>query len=95
MRDGVLLLGRHLGKGASFALGNKHRVVTEALRARHMVDDCTLDNALKEILLTAQNQRNNRTETRLAVALALEVFEEQGVIGVEVVLIACILFPIL
>ena len=83
MRDGVLLLSRHLGKGACIALGNEHRIVTEALCTRHMINDCSLNNTLEQVLLATENQGYNRTETSLTIALALEVFQEQDVVGVE------------
>ena len=90
VRDGVFLLCRHLCEGACIALGNKHRVVPEALRTGQMVYNSPLNLTLKEVLLASENQRNHGAKTCRAIALAFKVFQEQGIVRCKVVSLACI-----
>ena len=88
VRNGVLLLGRHLGKGAIEPLGNKQRVVAESLGARLVVDDAPLDNPLEEVLLAPLDQADHRAEAGATIRLAREVFQQKAVVWC-LIIIAC------
>ena len=84
VRNGVFLFGRHLGEGLRVAVGNEQRVVAEALVPGLTVDDAPFDDAFEQVLLAAQKQRNDRPEPCAAVFGAFEVFQQQAVVGREV-----------
>ena len=74
MRNGVLFVGGHLGERLRIAVGDEQRVVAEPLVPGLAVDDPPLDDAFEKVLLAAENQRDDRAETRPAVLCAFEVF---------------------
>ena len=84
VRNGVFLFGRHLGEGLRVAVGNEQRVVTEALVPGLTVDDAPFDDAFEQVLLAALKQRNDRPEPCAAVFGSFEVFQQQAVVGREV-----------
>ena len=90
VRDGILLIATHLGKGAVVALGDKQRVVTKTLRAARVVDDVPLDNPLEETLLAPLNEADGRAEAGSAVGLPLQIFQKKAVVGRKVVAIGAL-----
>ena len=67
VRDGILLLGGHLGEGAVVAVGDEERVVAESLAPLLAVDDAPFDDSLEEVLLAAQQQRDDRADRKSVV----------------------------
>ena len=85
VREGVLLVGGHLGEGVVGAFGTEERVVTEPFVSGLVFDDAPLDPSFEEVFLAAEDQRDDRAEAGPAVFRALEVAEQQAVVGGEVV----------
>ena len=55
VRDGIFLIGGHLGERLRIAVGDEQRVVAEPLVPGLAVDDPPLDDAFEKVLLAAEN----------------------------------------
>ena len=85
MRESVFLCRVHFCVGLGTPFGNEERVVAEAFGARSALGDVPLDDPFEEVLLAVEDQRDDRAEAGPAVADALQVAEQEFVVGGEVV----------
>ena len=96
MRYGVLLFGRHIGKGDGFAIGDEEWVVTKTLAARLLGGYSAIYYALYLLLYTAADKLYHGAEACSADLLALQFVEQFAVVGGKVVAIggvACRVYP--
>ncbi len=85
VRHFVFLPGGHLREGSVVSVGDEQRVEPESLVPRFPVDDAPLDDPFEKVLFAVQEQRYHRAEPCPAVGLPFEVFQQQPVVGREVV----------
>ena len=75
----------HFCVGLGTPFRNEERVVAEAFGARSALGDVPLDDPFEEVLLAVEDQRDDRAEAGPAGADALQVAEQEFVVGGEVV----------
>lgn len=83
VREGVLLVGGHLGEGAVGAFGTEERVVTEPLVPGFVFDDAPLDPPLEEVLLAVEDQCDDRAEAGPAVLRAFEILSSRRLLAAK------------
>ena len=89
MRESVFLCRVHFCVGLGTPFGNEERVVAKAFGARSALGDVPLDDPFEEVLLAVEDQRDDRAEAGPAVADALQVAEQEFVVGGDWLDIKC------
>lgn len=86
MTYSILVGSTHLSKRLTACLNrSKHGVVAETTFATLLVEDCTLDDAFKEMLLSITDESYGRTETSTAIRLVLQLVEQTFDVGLSIV----------
>lgn len=86
MAYGILVGSTHLGKRLTACLDRgEHGIVAETAFATLLAEDCTLDDAFKEMLLSITDEGYGRTETCTAIGLVLQLVEQTFDVGLSIV----------
>ena len=88
MRDFILSLGTHLGKGFRPALRVKQRVIAKTALSVLLGSYIATHDTLEEILLAIHNKRNRRTELCSTIPYTLHTLQQQAFISLIVVTIS-------
>ncbi len=87
VRDGILVIGAHLGEAFTGLVGYEYRVVSESAIAMRLSCYPTFHTTLETVFLTGAYQRDCRSKMRTAVFLPFELVEKLGhIVGRRTVL---------